>query len=44
MMGMRESYARITARRAQSNLLDEMVTKTGWGRKRANQVLLGRNT
>jgi hypothetical protein len=39
---MRERYARMTGRRARSGLLDEMVAMTGWDRKHANKVLLGR--
>lgn len=38
---MRDSYARMTGRKARGSLLDEFVAVTGWERKHANKVLLG---
>lgn len=39
---MRARYARLTGRKARGKLLDEFVEITGWDRKHANKVLLGR--
>lgn len=39
---MRARYARMTGRKARSRLLDEFVEVTGWDRKHANKVLLGK--
>ena len=39
---MRARYARMTGRKARGKLLDEFVEVTGWERKHANKVLLGR--
>ena len=39
---MRMRYSRLTGRKARGNLLDEFVEVTGWDRKHANKVLLGK--
>ena len=39
---MRSRYARMTGRKARGRLLDELVEVTGWDRKHANEVLLGK--
>jgi len=39
---MRLRYGRLTGRKARSCLLDEFVEVTGWDRKHANKVLLGK--
>lgn len=39
---MRARYARLTGRKARGRLLDEFVEITGWDRKHANKVLLGK--
>jgi hypothetical protein len=39
---MRCRYARMTGRKARGRLLDELVELTGWNRKHANKVLLGK--
>lgn len=39
---MRGRYARMTGKKARSRLLDEFVEVTGWDRKHANKVLLGK--
>ena len=39
---MRGRYARMTGRKARGGLLDEFVEVTGWDRKHANKVLLGK--
>ena len=39
---MRGRYARMTGRKARGRLLDEFVEVTGWDRKHANKVLLGK--
>ena len=39
---MRNRYARMTGRKARGVLLDEYVEVTGWDRKHANKVLLGK--
>ena len=39
---MRGRYARMTGRKARGKLLDELVEITGWDRKHANKVLLGK--
>lgn len=39
---MRERYARMRGKQARSVLLDEFTAVTGWERKYANKVLLGR--
>ncbi len=39
---MRGRYARMTGRKARGIMLDEFVTITGWDRKHANKVLLGK--
>lgn len=39
---MRGRYARMTGRKARGRLLDELVEVTGWDRKHANKVLLGK--
>lgn len=39
---MRAKYARLTGRKARGRLLDEFVEVTGWDRKHANKVLLGK--
>jgi len=39
---MRNRYARMTGRKARGALLDEFVEMTGWERKHANKVLLGK--
>ena len=39
---MRSRYGRLTGRKARGRLLDEFVEVTGWDRKHANKVLLGK--
>ena len=39
---MRCRYSRMTGRRGRGRLLDELVEMTGWDRKHANKVLLGK--
>ena len=39
---MRARYGRMTGRQARGRLLDEFVEMTGWDRKHANKVLLGK--
>lgn len=39
---MRARYARLTGRKARGKLLDEFIEITGWERKHANKVLLGK--
>ena len=39
---MRGRYVRMTGRKARGRLLDELIEITGWDRKHANKVLLGR--
>ena len=39
---MRSRYARLTGRKARGKLLDEFIEITGWERKHANKVLLGK--
>ena len=39
---MRARYGRLTGRKARGKLLDEFVEITGWERKHANKVLLGK--
>ena len=39
---MRSRYARMTGKKARGRLLDELVEVTGWDRKHANKVLLGK--
>lgn len=39
---MRARYGRLTGRKARGKLLDEFVEITGWDRKHANKVLLGK--
>jgi hypothetical protein len=39
---MRDRYARMTGRKARGRLLDEFIEVTGWDRKHANKVLLGK--
>lgn len=39
---MRERYARMTGRKAKTKLLNEYLLITGWERKHANKVLLGK--
>jgi hypothetical protein len=39
---MRGRYARLKGRRARGKLLDEFIEITGWERKHANKVLLGK--
>ncbi len=39
---MRTRYARLTGRKARGRLLDEFIEITGWERKHANKVLVGK--
>lgn len=39
---VRARYARLTSRQARGKLLDEFIEITGWERKHANKVLLGK--
>lgn len=39
---MRGRYGRLTGRKARGKLLDEFIAITGWERKHANKVLLGK--
>ena len=39
---LRERYQRMTGRKARSVLIEELIAMTGWSRKHANKVLLGK--